>query len=76
MATSRIFVLLNIFKLKDGVSADEDTIMTLREGLTAALAAKTGGRVVQQSFGITMEEPKKLYWLLCAHRAFSSFPEC
>ena len=68
--SSSTFVLLNIFKLKDDATVDQETIKTLSEGLAAM--TKFEGRVVQQSFGVTMEEPKKLYWLLRTYRLISS----
>ena len=65
MASVSTVVLLNIFQLRDGLTLDADAIQPLRQGLTP-VAVKFGGRIVQQSFGVTVESPKKLYWLLCA----------
>lgn len=67
---SSTFVLLNIFKLKDSVAIDQDTVKAVREGL--AETTSLGGKVVQQSFGITVEDPKRLYWLLCTYHLISS----
>ena len=67
---SSTFVLLNIFKLNDSVAIDPDTVKAVREGL--AETTRFGGKVMQQSLGITVEDPKKLYWLLCTYYLLSS----
>ena len=55
-----ITVELIVVDLKEGVGKDDAILKKLREG-----AAKGG--LKRQSFGLSIEHPNKLYWVLCEY---------
>lgn len=58
-------VRLNVGNLKEGVTTAHSTFKKLRDAYAV-------GGLANQSFGVAIEDPRKLFWIICEHSSLSS----